>query len=97
MAKKIYVDKSDEDYIPESGDELTFETDEGINDAKIVVDAKAVSAKDQRYYATQLEGTPKRFPYEASYVLRSLRDIGVAAEFNEGWARGHKWREFMRG
>lgn len=95
MAEKFIVDKTDEDEILNIVEETI--TSEGINDAKSVVVEKTISAEDQRYIGGQLEGTPKQFDYTAEYILKSLQKLGVAAEFDEGWARGHKWREFVRG
>jgi len=95
MAKKFFVDKSDEDYIPESVDEVTFETTEEINDAEIVVDAKAVSAENHRSLIAQLQGTPKQFNADEVAILKQLAKQGIAADFgDDGWARGYKWHMF---
>jgi hypothetical protein len=95
MAKKILIDETDVDEIPDIVENII--TLEETDDAESPVDGKAVSAEEQRYMAKQLEGTPHPFDLASVQILKSLCDRGVAADFGvAGYARGHKFREFMR-
>lgn len=50
-----------------------------------------------RSLAIMLEGTPKIFQHSQTADLRVLQKEGIAADFGEaGWARGHKWRGYIR-
>lgn len=57
----------------------------------------AVSKEPNRVLATLLEGRPKSFPVECKEDLQVLLEKGIAADFgSEGWARGHRWRAYIR-
>lgn len=89
MKRNFFVDSQDEDNIPELIEEVI--------DEPIVVAEKAVSAADERRVAKQLEGHPHAFDAASVRVLEVLQKRGIAALFDEGWARGWKWSEYMRG
>lgn len=90
MVKKFYVDSQDEDNIPELIEETKTYAE------PIVVEEKAVSAADERRVAKQLEGHPQPFDAASVRVLEVLQQRGIAALFDEGWARGWKWAEYNR-
>ncbi len=47
--------------------------------------------------ANQLEGHPKLFAEQDLEGLLVLQAKGISADFGEdGWARGHLWRAFVR-
>jgi len=79
MKRKFFVDDQDEDIIPELVEEIA-------NVEPVVVEAE-VTAKDERSIAKQLEGIPHPFDAASVRVLEVLQKRGIAAKFEEGWAR----------
>lgn len=88
MVKKFFVNEQDEDNIPELVEEVI--------DEPVMVAEETVSAADERRVAKELEGHPHPFDAASVRVLEVLQQRGIAAKFEEGWARGFRWHEFMR-
>ena len=89
MFKKFLVDEQDQDEIPELVEEI-------VNVEPMVVEP-AVTAKDERSVAKQLEGTPHPFDNASVKILESLAKRNISADFGDaGWARGCNWKSYMR-
>ncbi len=72
-----------------------FEVSEVVPEVK--VEAVEVQKEPSLALATQLEGHPKVFAEQDLEGLLVLQSKGIAADFGEdGWARGHLWRAFVR-
>lgn len=88
MVKRFFVNEQDEDNIPELVEEVI--------DESVMVAEETISASDERRVAKELQGHPHPFDVASVRVLEVLQQRGIAAKFEEGWARGWKWSEFMR-
>lgn len=87
MSYDITVDQQDEDNIPETIEEVTNEP--------VMVTEKTVSTDELRI-AKELDGYPHPFDEASVRVLEDLQQRGIAAKFEEGWARGFRWHDYMR-
>jgi len=76
--------------------------DQPENDHVLVADpvpdpSVTTPKQPNRVLAILLLGTPKLFPEDCNEDLQVLLKEGIAADFGAaGWARGHRWRSFVR-